>query len=281
MRTLPLFLLAASLFGQAHVVTTLPATCPEVGALYELTDSGASNGLYHCPAQGVAPVAGSGTPGPQGPAGPQGATGAQGPAGAAGPQGPAGPPGGFGPAPPSVASSTWMNQASAVAVTVNGIENISDAASEEGLHMLCQPSPATPYTITVQLRYLIQEITNKYPFVAFGFSDATKLELLDIYNNSGSGLNPGQYLSLDQWNSATSQSGTLVAVPLLGAIVGLQVSDDGTNKTWYYSADGVVFTPLASEAHATFLTPSRVCWGLRTNAAAQRVSNTLLAWVQQ
>ncbi len=81
MRILPALLLAVCAFAQPHVVTTLPATCPDVGAQYELTDSGAANGFYHCPVQGVPPVQGSGagTPGPTGPTGPAGADGAAGP----------------------------------------------------------------------------------------------------------------------------------------------------------------------------------------------------------
>ncbi len=274
MRIFPLFLLPLFAFGQTTVVTTLPATCPSVGILYELTDSGSANGLYHCPVQGSAPVAGAGTPGPAGP------TGATGPAGPTGPQGPPGT-GSGGPLPPSVASSTWINQASAIATTVNGVENISDAISEEGLHLLCQPAPATPYTITVQIRYLMQEITNKYPFVAFGFSDGTKIEPINVYNNAGTGLTAGQYLDVEQWTNATTSGSALAApIPMLGPIVALQVTDDGTSKVWFYSGDGVIFTTLATEARTTFLTATKVCWGLRTNAAAQKVSNTLLAWAQ-
>ncbi len=317
---LGLMLFGSLVFSQTNVVTMLPTVCPTIGILYELTDSGSANGLYNCPVQGAAPVAGNGSVGPQGPAGPagaQGATGpngangndgAAGPIGATGPQGavgptgpqgptgangndgpqgvagaigPQGPAGNYGPLPPSVASSTWMNQASATTATINGFISMSDVVNEEGIHVLCQPAPATPYTISVQIRYLMQEISNKYPFISFGFSNGTKLELIDIYNNSGSGLNPGQYINLDQWNTTSSQGATLSSLSIFGPIKSLQVSDDGTNKTWYYSADDTsspIFTLLGTEARTTFLTATNICWGIRTNAAAQKVSETLLAW---
>lgn len=191
--------------------------------------------------------------------------------------------------PPSVASSTWVNQATASATTTNGIINISDSANEEGLHMLCQAAPSTPYTITIQLRYLLGEVTSKYPYVAFGFSNGTsastsKFEVLAISNNAGAGLTMGQYIGVDQWtNSTTYLNSTLLsALAMQGRISALQVSDDGTtNKTWQYSADGVIFTTAATEARTTFLTASEVCWGVRTNASAttQLTSNTLLSWV--
>ncbi len=287
----------SALLAQSHVVTTLPASCPEVGILYELTQSDTANGLYHCPAQGVPPVAGggAGTPGPQGPAGPTGPTGAtgatgptgaqgpvgpqgqQGPTGATGPQGPAGG-GGFGPAPPSIASSTWINQSSATAATAaSGSVTVTDGASEEGPHLLCQPAPATPYTVTVPVRYLVQPITSKFPYVSFGFSDGTKIEDIEIFAGGG--------LTVGQWTAAVGGSFTSLYSPgaLTGPIRALQVSDDGTTKNWYVSADdvggGEAFTRIGSgEAHATFETPSKICWGVRTNGAAGINSMTLLGW---
>lgn len=287
-------------------VSTLPSTCTKAGKVYELVSGDSSAGFYHCPVAGQPPVVGAGTgsqgpagpigpAGPQGPLGPQGlqgiqGIGSQGPIGPQGPQGITGPQGpsgtSNGPLPPSVASSTWINQGNSIVTTVNGVINISDSTNEEGMHLLCQPAPATPYTISITLRYLMFEVSGKYPAIVFGFSNGTtlasKAETLSIYNNAGSGLNPGQYIGVDQWTSATVFSSSLLSpIFLAGRIEALQVANDGVNKTWYYSADGNIFTLAASEAGTTFLTPSNICWGIRTNSSAlQRVSNTLLAWSQ-
>ena len=186
--------------------------------------------------------------------------------------------------PPTVASLTWVNQASATTTTVNGVTNMIDSANEEGLHLLCQTAPATPYTITIQMNWGYQPVQAKFPYpavLAFRDSVSGKLESIEIVGAGATNPDNVAY-EVDQWTNATTFSAALLAAVFFRAnnIAGFQVSDDGTtNKTWAISIDGSIYRTVATEARTTFLTANQVCWGVRSNAsAAQFEQMTLTGW---
>ena len=185
--------------------------------------------------------------------------------------------------PPTVAASTWVNQASATTTESGGLVYMQDVAAESGLHMLCQ-SASPPYTVSANFRYLLGVVSGKYPAASFGFRDSSsgKLEVISLLNNAGAGLTLAQYYEVDQWTNATTLSGALLAAKEVqpGQIIGLQVADDGTtNKTWSYSIDGVIYNAVQTEGRTTFLTANQVCWGVFTNNSAGQLSSmTLTSW---
>jgi hypothetical protein len=191
--------------------------------------------------------------------------------------------------PPTVAASTWVNQASATTTTVNGLIAMTDTANDgTAFHVLCQAAPSTPYTITMQLRYGLYETNTFFPGVELGFTNGTnastsKGEFMTIWDNAFSGTGfLGQWQSVAQWNSSASFSGELTTrTESEGTIVALQISDDGTtNKTWQYSFDGITFITAGTEPRTTFLTATDVCWGLHTQGSVGLVTVTNAGWQQ-
>lgn len=184
---------------------------------------------------------------------------------------------------PLVADFTAFNTGSLTATDTAAGLYMRNVENDSELHGLVKSAPGTPYTITINFRYFQLPETNKYPFVGLLFSDGTKYVTLSVYNNSGGPLNKSQWISVDHWNSATSYSSSPLPAVDIGEsndLYSIRISDDGTNRKYYYSFDGVNFEEAYSEGRTVHLTATQVGLVVRTNSSStQIVSMTVSSWV--
>lgn len=176
---------------------------------------------------------------------------------------------------------TAFNIGSVTTTNTGGVMNLTDQANESGLHGYCANEPATPTVITIPIRsFSIPGVSNN-PYVLVAFGDGTKFETIHV--NVAEGTSTNVDIGSQQWSNSTTFSGNIVAdVPILGqsSIMGFQLSDDGTTKKWFYTIDGTVYIQFASEPRATFLTPTKYCFGLRTASVVNSVISGTFLGVQ-
>lgn len=148
--------------------------------------------------------------------------------------------------------TTWVNQGSAsVADAATGI-TITDTTggSSDIIRGRSKASPGTPYTITA-LVALTHNVNLQFPNVGIGWTDGTKLHVMDMLYNSTAG-SKGYALEVVKWTTTTliSAQDTVVSggFPVTGPMCWMRIGDDGTNVTFSYSFDGANFYLLRTAA---------------------------------
>jgi hypothetical protein len=160
---------------------------------------------------------------------------------------------------------------------------LQDSTAEEGLHIYKLAAPSTPYTITARMSGMMELQSSKSPGfgLCFRASGSAKVETIMASNNSGVGANPGCWVGVDYWTDSTTFSSALASAICFTCSLDdlwFKISDDGTNKLFYVSSDGVNWIQLLSETRTTNLTANEVGWFIRTNNAAQVVAALLRSW---
>ena len=180
------------------------------------------------------------------------------------------------------ASGNWVNQASASVAVANGIPQITDTANENSIHGFFITAPSTPYTITALLSFSMAATSGSgnYPNCGIGFSDGTKFELLAIYPGTLQVLGV-PFVVMDKWTNSTTYGSALAtaAVAAIAPMLWLRIKDDGTNRLFSVSTDGVNWTQVGTEGRTTYLTATKVGWFIRTQGPGPQVAS-LLAWTQ-
>jgi hypothetical protein len=169
--------------------------------------------------------------------------------------------------PPAFSSWTWVNQGHATASdNGGGIYFVATGDAATSAMMLAKAVPATPYTVTFGiLANLLGTGGNALLFVGFRNSTSGKLVLLEHYQT-------GNFI-VENWNSATSYSGINLSARGLNprTMYWLRLADDGTTRTYSFSADGINFITFGTDGHTNFLTPDQIVWGLNNPNTAGTV----------
>lgn len=186
--------------------------------------------------------------------------------------------------PPLVADFSWFNQGSATATDTDAGLYLRNVENDSELHGLKKSCPATPWTLTVGMRVVQAPPTSaKYPQCGVVISDGTKYIIHLIQCNSGIGLDRSIYIATEAWNTATSFSAAVKTAldigPSAAGSIGLRITDDGTDRKYYWSYDGINFELFHTETRTTFLTASQFGLVVKTDSSAtQIVSLTCSAW---
>jgi hypothetical protein len=181
--------------------------------------------------------------------------------------------------PPAVASWSWVNQGSSVATdTQGGIYMTIPVSASENLRCLVRTPPATPYTVTAVLFGIGHAVaTNSIGLVHRQSSDG-KITYFDA--RCGAGGFPT--FAVANYNTATSfsaeptnKSQVYLANPLF-----FRMTDDGTNRIYSFSHDGVTWTVVYTVARLTFLTsgPDQIGWACDASNASAAPAATLASW---
>jgi hypothetical protein len=188
--------------------------------------------------------------------------------------------------PPLVADFSWFNQGSATATDSSAGLYLRNVENDNELHGLVKSVPATPWTITVGMRFSQAPPTSsKYPYCGMVISDGTKYIVHGFLGNSGAGLTRSVYVFTESWNTATTLNGTVKAALDIGGSsapgLGLRITDDGTDRKYYWSFDGTNFELFHTETRTTFLTASQAGLVVRTNSSTtQIVALSCSAWAE-
>lgn len=167
------------------------------------------------------------------------------------------PPGGGGgggsDTPPLIANYTWVNQGTAFAnETAVGLHLFMPPAAGEVLRMLQRDVPAAPYTVT--LKILASLPSANYAFAGLALRD----------NVAGNGLMFGLkfegawYLNVQPFNSSHTASGAHVVLRPQPppCPVWLRLRDDGTNRHFEFSVDGMSWLVVLQQGRTVTVTPT-------------------------
>lgn len=144
-------------------------------------------------------------------------------------------------------------------------------------------TPSTPYTLTVALRSFMWTIANtENANIGIGISNGTLFYVLQAFTfNVPGGIagNAGAALYVTQYNNRT----TVNTSPASGffnysgqAHIWMRIKNDGTNRTWQSSVNGIDWYVLFTEGHSTFITESQVFFYLDASFGNTQATQVIL-----
>lgn len=194
--------------------------------------------------------------------------------------------GGWGPlwklTPPVNGDFSWVNQGTASVAAANGYVALSGPdAGGDNLRMRVKSAPSTPFTITVGCLPCCAGGT--YEFSA-GFclrqsSDGKVIVYGISYIPTASN---GYFIKQHYTNPTTFSANSIFRAgapqSMIRGVLWLQYHDDGTNRSWRVSADGITFLEALAEARTTHLTADQV--GFFVNPYDCNAANTVIHWAE-
>jgi hypothetical protein len=177
---------------------------------------------------------------------------------------------------------SWTNQGSAsiVANSNGGIFMQIPGAAGTNYRFRQKATPATPYTVTAAFRWT-GPVTDFHQFGLI-LSDGTKLTTYFIACVASISAHLPLFMSQDFTNVTTFSANNLASATnkiVPSSPIWMRLADDGANKVWSYSPDGINFITLLSEARTTHLTPTQIGFGGETeNATSQDLGFELVSW---
>lgn len=176
----------------------------------------------------------------------------------------------------------WINQGSATVTTTNGGILLASPHSASDNHRIRKKSaPATPYTITAYL----QPSYMPKPFVNYGLCFRTAASgLLTTLAIHAKISDAGWAVYIRKWDSPTAFNSDYVsALPVSEGPRWLRISDDGTNRKYSASADGINWQDIHSVGRTDFHTADEVGFFLLArNETTPNLDHAawLLSWAQ-
>jgi hypothetical protein len=176
--------------------------------------------------------------------------------------------------PLAVADFAWINQGGATATdSAGGIYMVAPAGTDN-IHLLKKAAPATPYTITVCLIPDGMVLCNYNQVgVAFRESSSGKLVVLGIAEGEAHAIIHQTYSTPTTFNSTVKAA---VANP---ALQWLRIADNGTNRIYSYSPDGLNWAVFNTESRATYITANEVGIYISSNNATYGPQATFTSWL--
>lgn len=182
---------------------------------------------------------------------------------------------------PQLADFTWVNQGNATATQrAYGISFRKPRLANAGgsnWRMLVRAAPSTPYTITMRLKGLMRVASSASFGPLWRNSSTGAFHVLRLENNGGF-FDP----ALAAWSSLTTfSSNTVGNQRFLRELEWFRLSDNGTNRTVEFSADGDEWLIFWTGARTTGTTPDQVGIGMNNypnNDPAMDGVMTLLSW---
>lgn len=152
---------------------------------------------------------------------------------------------------PLVADFTWVNQGTATAAdTDRGVvlTHVDHASTQ--LRALAKAKPAAPFTLTTKLRY--NGVRRDYAGFGIGWRKSSTAENRSLWVLVGV-TDPPLAQRLTMANDTGAFSSRTTILNYVDHVSWLRISDDGTNRNYYFSNDGDNWVLLATELVASFI----------------------------
>ncbi len=175
-------------------------------------------------------------------------------------------------APPSSGWS-WVNQGTATIDTTGGpIALTSVATSGDDIRAYVRTAPSTPYVITAHLRHNLTATAAAYCGLCWRQSSDGKLVTFQMQRET--------QMRVIRWTNPTTYGGAvdLDEVPPSWSVEWFRISDDGTDRKVWISADGQHWVLLHSIGRTTFLTADQVGIAVNSGSTTRDLTLTLLSW---
>jgi len=183
---------------------------------------------------------------------------------------------------PSLGSFAWINQGTAAIDTLTtGYTMTAPVGASTNWRLQTLAAPATPYTLTTVLR--MSALMANFHQVAIGWRQSSDGKLVTFGPQCNtSTASYGMHLGVHKYTAAAgSFSASYVsALPtrLSTAPFWLRISDDGTNRKCWISADGTHWQLVHTVGRTDYLTADQILWGVDVENATYEGLATLLSW---
>lgn len=191
--------------------------------------------------------------------------------------------------PPVVSDFTWVNQEGATAVDQGGTILLTDP-EHNGIdaRLLVKAAPSTPYTITARFVRCCRAFSGS-AFVRFGLlfrdsgGDAFRAILWQFTPNSSNGTK----IAVHSYAAPSGVVSALLAATFIGVDEDnsyFRIEDDGTDRNFYVSPDGITYLRIYTEANDAGFTADQVGFVLDNNVSSAAVGADsfikLISWEQ-
>jgi hypothetical protein len=179
--------------------------------------------------------------------------------------------------PPLVSSLTWINQGTSTASNTSaGIFFNQPYTSSNYVAALLATAPATPYTFTVGIESVVNFTSSTADSLCI--SDGTKIETVGwAATTTAVTLELVDWTNYDTFSASSSLSPSLATLP---NILWLREADNGTNRTYGWSYDGVNFIQLTQISDTSFLTPTKIGVCTAADTDTNGAYMTVVSWSQ-
>lgn len=166
--------------------------------------------------------------------------------------------------------------------TASGVVTLSTAASATiNIRGRKKAAPSTPYTITTA--FVLRALLQAYHAAGLFVRDSAtgKLVVWMVLTNTNAGQGKLNIISQDYTNETTFLADNVMKdFHMLGPIVFLRYTDDGTNRKLSYSFDNLDFEEVLSEARTTFITANEVGFMVYINDNTAPTRANFYHWLQ-
>jgi hypothetical protein len=182
---------------------------------------------------------------------------------------------GFHTAPPTTGWS-WVNQGSATIATDLGAEFLTAPTSTRNWRLRARTlTPSSNYTATayIEAAGVSPTSTNRW-YTGIGLRNATSGSFITFGPSLYAAASIGAQLTIYRWTNATTFSASSFeqatsALAGAGVLNWLRIREDGTNRYFEYSPNGVDWILVFSEGRTTFITPDQFIFGADNEASGQ------------
>lgn len=180
---------------------------------------------------------------------------------------------------PVDADFAWVNQNSATSTQVGDGVVLTGAAAGSGdweWAMRVKSAPATPYTITAYIVPSTFRENFRFDGLIFRQSSDGKFAAFGQFWNSFAGT---PLISVRNYSGPTAFNAIVTDVNWLDQDrpFWLQISDDGTDRYYRLSSNGVTWYQFATDGRTSYFTADQVGFGINRRTAGTAVL-TLLSW---
>lgn len=184
---------------------------------------------------------------------------------------------------PKGSDFSWANQGPAtVSGSPGGSVLLTDPAGPfGGLRMQVKPVPTAPYKVTANFLPDCVQPVNAFGLVLRDSVSGKIVSYLYQAEFVGSVIVFKAYLA--KWNDPVTYVGSYGS-PIVwpgNPPPYMQVQDDGTNRTFAYSMDGVNFHPFPSVADTDFIVPDQVGYFVYSQNPDNYATVKLLSWKEE
>jgi hypothetical protein len=164
---------------------------------------------------------------------------------------------------PPTSISNWVNQGTAVASNIGPFINVrAQAAAGTSLKILYKTlASATPYTVTALIKFnCVDETYNQGGLVLFNTSGAPYI----VFGITGRGprtaaTQPPRTLDISRLTNTTTFGSSVFSNGHYGGNrIWFRIQDNGTNRIFSYSIDGLRWIQILSESRTTYLTANAI-----------------------
>jgi hypothetical protein len=179
--------------------------------------------------------------------------------------------------PPALSNWTWVNQGTAEAKdTDQGIALYAPNVGGDQLRILVRDIPTAPYTLTA-----FMNISHfNYNFNQAGlilYESGSGKAITMLLSQAGLTIALNKWTSVSAYNSVYGQYN--IAAP--GSFVWFRLTDDETNRGFWFSTNGVYWHQIYSVSRTDYITPDKIGIYCDSNNAIYSVSLHLLSWKEE